>query len=159
LFLISGLTYQLSGTHELKSMGGFYRQRPWLALAFLIPALSLAGLPPLSGFFAKFIFIQAGVEVGSWWAVSFGLLVGLLTLFSMIKIWAEVFWKPAPETNPPVDLKAKLSAWMLTPVVMLAALTVAIGLYGESLYQLAEVAASQLLNPQGYIDAVLGGAR
>ena len=159
LFLISGLTYQLSGTHELKAMGGFYRQRPWLALVFLIPALSLAGLPPLSGFFAKFIVIQAGVEVGSWWAVGFGLLVGLLTLFSMIKIWAEVFWKAAPETDPPVDLTAKLSAWMLTPVVMLAAITVAIGLYGEPLYQLAEVAASQLLNPQGYIDAVLGGAR
>jgi multicomponent Na+:H+ antiporter subunit D len=77
----------------------------------------------------------------------------------MIKIWAEVFWKPAPAAEPPADLTAKLSAWMLTPVVMLAAITVAIGLYGELLYQLAEVAASQLLNPQGYIDAVLGGAR
>jgi multicomponent Na+:H+ antiporter subunit D len=159
LFLISGLTYQLAGTHELKAMGGFYRQRPWLALLFLIPALSLAGLPPLSGFFAKFIVIKAGVEAGSWWAVGFGLLVGLLTLFSMIKIWAEVFWKRPPETDPPIDLTGKLSAWMLSPVIMLAVITVAIGLYGEPLYQLAEVAANQLLNPQGYIDAVLGGVR
>lgn len=159
LFLISGLTYQLAGTHELKAMGGFYRQRPWLALLFLIPALSLAGLPPLSGFFAKFIVIKAGVEAGSWWAVGFGLLVGLLTLFSMIKIWAEVFWKRSPETDPPIDLTGKLSAWMLSPVIMLAVITVAIGLYGEPLYQLAEVAANQLLNPQGYIDAVLGGVR
>ncbi|MFT6968016.1 MAG: multicomponent Na+:H+ antiporter subunit D [Cellvibrionaceae bacterium] len=159
LFLISGLTYQLAGTHELKAMGGFYRQRPWLALLFLIPALSLAGLPPLSGFFAKFIVIKAGVEAGSWWAVGFGLLVGLLTLFSMIKIWAEVFWKRPPETDPPIDLTGKLSAWMLSPVIMLAVITVAIGLYGEPLYQLAEIAANQLLNPQGYIDAVLGGVR
>jgi multicomponent Na+:H+ antiporter subunit D len=159
LFLISGLTYQLAGTHELKAMGGFYRQRPWLALLFLIPALSLAGLPPLSGFFAKFIVIKAGVEAGSWWAVGFGLLVGLLTLFSMIKIWAEVFWKRPAETDPPIDLTGKLSAWMLSPVIMLAVITVAIGLYGEPLYQLAEVAANQLLNPQGYIDAVLGGVR
>jgi multicomponent Na+:H+ antiporter subunit D len=159
LFLISGLTYQLSGTHELKAMGGFYRQRPWLALVFLIPALSLAGLPPLSGFFAKYIVIKAGVEAGSWWAVGFGLLVGLLTLFSMIKIWAEVFWKGQPRTESPIDLTAKLSLWMLAPVIMLAVMTVAIGLYGEPLYQLAEVAANQLLNPQGYIDAVLGGEK
>lgn len=159
LFLISGLTYQLSGTHELKAMGGFYRQRPWLALVFLIPALSLAGLPPLSGFFAKYIVIKAGVEAGSWWAVGFGLLVGLLTLFSMIKIWAEVFWKRPPETDSPIDLSGKLSPWMLAPVILLSAITVGIGLFGEPLYQLAKVAASQLLNPQGYIDAVLGGAR
>jgi len=159
LFLISGLTYQLAGTHELKAMGGFYRQRPWLALVFLIPALSLAGLPPLSGFFAKYIVIKAGVEAGSWWAVGFGLLVGLLTLFSMIKIWAEVFWKSAPETDSPVDLSGHLSPWMLAPVIMLAMITVGIGFFGEPLYRLAEVAASQLLNPQGYIDAVLGGVR
>jgi multicomponent Na+:H+ antiporter subunit D len=159
LFLISGLTYQLSGTHELKAMGGFYRQRPWLALVFLIPALSLAGLPPLSGFFAKYIVIKAGVEAGSWWAVGFGLLVGLLTLFSMIKIWAEVFWKRPPETDSPIDLSGKLSPWMLAPVILLSVITVGIGLFGEPLYQLAKVAASQLLNPQGYIDAVLGGAR
>ena len=159
LFLISGLTYQLSGTHELKAMGGFYRQRPWLALVFLIPALSLAGLPPLSGFFAKYIVIKAGVEAGSWWAVGFGLLVGLLTLFSMIKIWAEVFWKRPPETDSPIDLSGKLSPWMLAPVILLSVITVGIGLFGEPLYQLAKVAASQLLNPQGYIDAVLGGVR
>jgi multicomponent Na+:H+ antiporter subunit D len=159
LFLISGLTYQLSGTHELKALGGLYRHRPWLGLLFLIPALSLAGLPPLSGFFAKYIVIKAGVEAGSWWAVGFGLLVGLLTLYSMIKIWAEVFWKPAPKTNPPVDFTAKLSPWILAPVIILAGMTVGIGLFGEPLYQLAEMAASQLLNPQGYIDAVLGGVQ
>lgn len=157
LFLISGLTFHLTGTHELKAMGGFYRQRPWLAVVFLIPALSLAGLPPLSGFFAKYIVIKAGIAAGSWWATGFALLVGLLTLFSMIKIWAEVFWKRDPDTESPKNLQQAISPWMLTPVIMLAAMTVMIGLLGEPLYQLADAAASQLLNPQGYIDAVLGG--
>ena len=48
---------------------------------------------------------------------------------------------------------------MLAPVIVLAVITVGIGLLGEPLYQLAEVAANQLLNPQGYIDAVLGGTK
>lgn len=52
LFLVSGITYRLLGSYDLKDLGGVYRQRPYLALLFLIPALSLAGIPPLSGFFS-----------------------------------------------------------------------------------------------------------
>ena len=157
LFLISGLTYQFFGTHEIKNMGGVYRQRPWLAVGFLISAMSLAGLPPLSGFFAKFVIIKAGVEASSWWATGFALLVGLLTLYSMIKIWAEVFWKTPPNSdNKNLETKT-LSLWMTAPVVILALMTVSIGIFGEYLLQVAEISASQLLNPSGYIDAVLGG--
>lgn len=156
LFLISGLTHQLTGTHELKQMGGLYRHRPWVAVAFVISAMSLAGLPPLSGFFAKFVVIKAGVEASAWWATAFALVVGLLTLYSMIKIWNEVFWKKAePELEKQVTSKV-LSPWMLLPVIMLAAMTVSIGIFGESLFQIAELAADQLLNRSGYINAVLG---
>jgi multicomponent Na+:H+ antiporter subunit D len=156
LFLVSGLTYQMLGTHELKHMGGLYKHRPWLAAGFFISAMSLAGLPPLSGFFAKFVVIKAGVEASAWWATGFGLFVGLLTLYSMIKIWAEVFWKAAPEE---VEVaKGPLSAWAVLPVVMLASMTVMIGIFGEPLLQIAEQSAGQLLDPQGYVQAVLGGA-
>lgn len=157
LFLISGITYQLQGTHELKNMGGLYRQHPWVSAGFFIAAMSLAGLPPLSGFFAKFVVIQSGVEAHSWWATGFALLVGLLTLYSMVKIWAEVFWKARPEANVTVTNAMRLSIWMAAPVAMLAALTVSIGVWGEPLLQIAQQAAEQLLNRQGYIDAVLGG--
>jgi multicomponent Na+:H+ antiporter subunit D len=160
LFLISGLTYQILGTHELKAMGGMYRHRPWLALGFFISAMSLAGIPPLSGFFAKFVVIKAGVDAGSWIATGFALLVGLLTLYSMIKIWAEVFWKKPPESlDDTVDhalTDNNPSLWLIAPVAMLALMTVSIGIWGEPLLQIAETAANQLLNPSGYIDAVLG---
>lgn len=156
LFLISGLTYQLLGTHDLKQMGGVYRHRPMLAVGFLVSAMSLAGLPPLSGFFAKFVVIQAGVEAGSWWATGFALLVGLLTLYSMIKIWAEVFWKAPDEASVQSLKSALLSPWMTLPVIMLASMTVGIGVFGEHLLVIARQSAEQLLNPQGYIQAVLG---
>ena len=156
LFLISGLTYQLTDTHELKRMGGVYRHRPWLAVGFLISAMSLAGLPPLSGFFAKFVVIKAGVEAESWWATGFALLVGLLTLYSMIKIWAEVFWKKPDDSMDSQVASRQLSVWMILPVVMLAAMTVSIGIWGEPLLQIAETSAEQLLDRSGYINAVLG---
>ena len=156
LFLISGLTYQLLGTHELKQMGGIYRHRPWLAVGFLISAMSLAGLPPLSGFFAKFMIIKAGVEAASWWATGFALLVGLLTLYSMTKIWANVFWK-APDSTAASQLTHQpLAFWMILPVILLASMTVAIGIWGEHSLHIAEQSAEQLLNRDGYIKAVLG---
>lgn len=156
LFLISGLSYQLLGTHELKYMGGLYRHKPWLAAGFFVSAMSLAGLPPLSGFFAKYLIIQAGVEANSWWATGFALLVGLLTLYSMIKIWASVFWSPAGEKAQEELKKQSLPLSMTLPVAMLALITVSIGIFGEPLILVADQAAAQLLNKEAYIEAVLG---
>ncbi|MEC9386166.1 Na+/H+ antiporter subunit D [Marinobacter sp. bablab_jr008] len=162
LFLVSGITYRLLGSYDLKDLGGVYRQRPYLALLFLIPALSLAGIPPLSGFFAKFVIVRATLESSEYLVAAVALLVGLLTLYSMIKIWAEVFWKKAPEHVTDVrrlngEIREKRSWAYYTPVVALAVCTLIIGLYGQPIYMLAESAAEQLMNPQLYIAAVLGG--
>ncbi|OFW17993.1 MAG: NADH/ubiquinone/plastoquinone [Acidobacteria bacterium RIFCSPLOWO2_02_FULL_59_13] len=164
LFLVSGIANSLRGTYQLKQLGGLYRDHPGLAFLFLVPAFSLAGVPPLSGFFAKLALIQAGLEVGQYFIVATALGVSLLTLFSMIKIWTEAFWKPEPatekvlladepetarQTRPPA-----LTLWV--PVVVLAALTVILGLAAEPFLSLALQASQQLMNPAGYIEAVLG---
>ncbi|MCG5511666.1 Na+/H+ antiporter subunit D [Ectothiorhodospira shaposhnikovii] len=157
LFLVSGLVYRLKGTYELKELGGMYRSHPMLAILFLIPALSLAGIPPLSGFFAKFILIRAGVEAEAWWIVGVALVVGLLTLYSMIKIWAEVFWKAQPEEHADRPVHGSVGSGVLYLTIGgMAALTVFIGLGAEPIYRIADAAAHQLLNPSLYIDAVLG---
>jgi len=164
LFLVSGFTYRLMGSYELKDLGGIYKYRPLLAILFLVPALSLAGIPPLSGFFAKFVVIRAALEAEAYLVTFVALLVGLLTLYSMIKIWAEVFWKKIPDHAKHTDeLKGKLNekhAWAYyIPMISLAVCTVFIGLYGQPIYELAEMSARQLMNPQLYIDAVLGGGQ
>ncbi|RAU19814.1 Na+/H+ antiporter subunit D [Nitrincola tibetensis] len=160
LFLISGIVHRLLGTYDLKQLGGVYKDRPYLSILFLIPALSLAGLPPLSGFFAKFIIIRAGIEAEAWVVTAIALIVGLLTLYSMIKIWAEVFWKPLPENHSTVDsnpsTKPSSLAFLYIPVVLLGACTLFIGLNGQPIYEIAEASAKQLLNPALYIEAVLG---
>lgn len=163
LFLISGITYRLTGTYELKSLGGLYRDKPGLALLFLVPALSLAGLPPLSGFFAKFIVIKAGIEAEAYVVTAVALIVGLLTLYSMIKIWAEVFWKARPEAGQGNETTAALpvrhGVMLYVPVVALVACTLFIGLNGQPIYEMADISATQLLDRGAYIDAVLGGPR
>ncbi|SFR55013.1 multisubunit sodium/proton antiporter, MrpD subunit [Marinobacter daqiaonensis] len=162
LFLVSGIVYRIFGSYELRDLGGVYRHKPLLAVLFLIPALSLAGVPPLSGFFGKLILIRASLESGEWVVSGITLLVGLLTLYSMIKIWAEVFWKPVPDHITDTarlegsEKLAKHSWAYYFPVIALATCTVLIGVWGQPIYELAEMAADQLTNPGGYIQAVMG---
>lgn len=164
LFLISGVVYRLSGTYQLKKLGGLYQTSPGVAILFLIPALSLAGIPPLSGFWAKFTLIRAGLEVEQYAIVITALGVGLLTLFSMTKIWAEAFWKEKSEAGDEDQARmsqAKLGqTWLslLLPIFILATMTITIGLATEPVFRLATQAAEQLLNPADYIRAVLGGS-
>jgi multicomponent Na+:H+ antiporter subunit D len=87
------------------------------------------------------------------------LLVGLMTLFSMTKIWAEVFWKkPAAGFEPHCGNVTKVERWLLlAPVAGLALLTLAIGFFPQYFFNFADLAAAQLLAPENYIRAVLGG--
>lgn len=154
LFLVSGVVKKIYGTTELKKTGGLYGPYPWLAVFFLISALSLAGVPPLSGFFAKFVLVKSGLEIHRYGIVAVALGVGLLTLFSMTKIWNEVFWKAAPEKH---SASAPFSqvGWMI-PIAGLALITVWIGFMSGPLFELTTKTAEQLMNPDIYISAVLG---
>lgn len=143
LFLISGMVLHLLGTHQLKNLGGLYRAYPGVSFLFLIPALSLAGLPPLSGFFAKLALVRAGLETGQFAIVAVALGVSLLTLFSMMKIWNEAFWKPSGEDDPPPTRSVPTALWL--PTAGLALLTILVGLAAGPLLVFSMRAAEQLL--------------
>jgi multicomponent Na+:H+ antiporter subunit D len=156
LFLIGGIVRRLRGTEQLERMGGLYRQGPWLAALFLVPALSLAGIPPLSGFWAKLAMIRAGLAAEAWLVVAAALAAGVMTLMSMMKIWNEAFWKPQPDDVPLPAAAAGRGAMALlvAPAVGLAVLTILIGLFPGPLFELAGRAASELLDPSVYQAAV-----
>lgn len=152
LFLIGGIIGRRSGTQALAKTGGLYAKAPWLAVLFLIPAMSLGGIPPLSGFFAKFALVKEGLALGQWAVVAIALAVGLLTLYSMIKIWNEAFWKNPPAGDRLPD--RKVPRMMIAPAVMLALCTVAFGLFPAVFIDFSLRAADQLLDPSAYIEAV-----
>jgi multicomponent Na+:H+ antiporter subunit D len=154
LFFVSGVVQRLRGTSDIHRLGGLYRASPLLAVLFLIPALSLAGIPPLSGFFAKLALVEAGLAEERFAIVAVALVVSLLTLLSMTRIWAEAFWKPAP---PDACWAAPTPTGVLAPIVVLTALAVAIGVLAEPVLTLSTRAAEQLLDPAEYIRVVQGG--
>lgn len=159
LFLVGGVINRLQGSYNLKQLGGLYKANLGLSALFFVPALALAGIPPLSGFWAKFAIVRGALEAGQYGLVAVGLFVSMLTLYSMIKIWTYAFWsqRPAEFNRPLPQLPAGELFPRLAPPVVLALLTVWFGVYGGPLFSLSLQAAEQLLNRQAYIQAVLGG--
>lgn len=157
LFLIGGFIERKYGSSQLEQLGGAYKAMPWLAFLFLVPAFSLAGFPPLSGFWGKFLVIKSSLQAEYYWLAGTALLVGLLTVFSMTKIWSEAFWKKSEPDRTAKALPGNVQWLYCVPIAVLTTFTLVIGIVAEPFYQFSVQAAEQLLNPNEYIRAVLGG--
>jgi multicomponent Na+:H+ antiporter subunit D len=156
LFLVEGLVEQETGTSRLDDVGGMARQSGWMAALFLLPALSLAGLPPFSGFVGKFGLVAAGFSAEQYVLVGVALVGSLFTLVSMVKIWTGIFWgevMPEPTRSErgilrhrPVEASATFAC-----VAMGLAIAVAAG----PIYDLCLRAAEGLVDPGSYVQAVI----
>lgn len=158
LFLVAGMVNRRAGSSRLSEVGGLLRTAPIIALLFAVPALSLAGLPPFSGFIAKFTLVDAGVSDRAWVVVAASLAVGLMTLYSMTKIWAGVFWgepEAEPRRAPRADGRLGSPLGMILPTAALALASLAVTVWAGPLYGVAQRASADLLEPAGYIEAVL----
>jgi multicomponent Na+:H+ antiporter subunit D len=147
LFLIAGVVRRLHRSEALDGVRGLARSQPLLAAVFLVAALSLAGVPPLSGFWAKLMILQAGLAAEQYALVAVAALTGLVTLISMMKIWLEAFAGAPPRDAP--RLPRRDAIVLLGPAVALALITVAIGLAPGWLFEVASRAADQLLAAAG----------
>lgn len=81
------------------------------------------------------------------------LIVGLLTLFSMLKIFIYVFWGEQKHSEAQANIKV---GSLLLPIVPLVLLTIVLGFAAEPMFTFSLQVADQLLTPSTYIDAVLG---
>jgi multicomponent Na+:H+ antiporter subunit D len=152
LFLVGGSILRLNGTDQLARTGGLWRVAPWLGIGFLLQAMSLAGLPPLSGFWGKFMIIQEGFTQGEWVLVVLSLVASVLTLMSMLKIWLGAFWNAAPADRPVVATGSTRA--MSAVVVGMAAVSLCIGLGAEKFVSIAKHAADEVLDRAGYVERV-----
>lgn len=153
LFLYCGATEKVTGTTDLKKMSGLLKTHPYLAWLFFISAISLAGIPPLSGFFAKFALVLGGLDAGNYFIVFVSLVVGLLTLFSMVKIFMYVFLGPPSLT--PEQAKERKVGKLLLPGIPLVIISFLMGIFAEPIFVFLEATAYQMLDPTIYINSVL----
>ncbi len=162
LFLIGGIVEKTTGTGALHRLGGLAKKMPFLGVLFMLAALSLAGIPPLSGFFGKLALVQAGIATRDafvYVTTGVSLVVSLLTLTSMVKIWAGAFWGE-PDEPPPFEKKFSmeripLPKLMTFSTAAMVAVTLAIALWVEPIYGLSTRAAESLLDSSEYVKVVM----
>ena len=154
LFLIAGIVRRHHGTERLSSLGDTARAHPFLAVLFLISGLSLAGVPPLSGFWAKLGVIRAALDAGAIAIVVVAVVTSLLTLLSMLKIWFGAFAgdPPSPPAAGPAPRRAVLA--MYGAATALALVTLAFSLAPDLLFTVALQVADELT-----VAVPAGGAR
>ncbi len=154
LFLVGGIIRHQAGSFDLRDVGGLFSRRPLLAVVFAVPALSLVGIPLLSGFWAKLLVVRACFAQSAYLWGAAALVVGGLTLYSMAKVWVEAFWKPHPleeesatAFTPMQMVPPALPRTALTVCALLALITLAIGLYPQPLLDFSDAAARALAWP------------
>lgn len=151
VFLIGGTIIHITGTSNLKEISGLIRHHPRLGWMFFIAALSMVGIPPLSGFLGKVFITQGSFEAGYYWLGGIGLLASLFILYSMIKIFMNAFWG---ETTLSVEEEKGTTKGLLLPIALLTIASLTLGIGAEGIAGYVSQAAEELLNPSLYIHAV-----
>ena len=205
LLLVASAIEHTYGSGQLDRVAGLRTREHLVTGVFVIGSLSLVGLPPFSGFVAKYALVLASADAGV--VVVGGLLVvvSLFVLMAMMKVWAEMFnGKRHPDvelvaaeerirtrkglydddyvdddevareaahavehTDPPRGIigadddphehrGTRVRFTLILPALILGGLSVALGLGGEFLVQLAEQASNSLLDTSDYVRAVIG---
>ncbi|WP_076609534.1 complex I subunit 5 family protein [Natronorubrum thiooxidans] len=150
LFLSVGAVRTATGTSRLADLGGLARRSPPLAIAFFVAALSLVGIPPLSGFFGKFLVFDAAARAETVPVLVLLLVGSLLTIAYATRTWNRSFWgvqSPAVEDATPDSVQVAV-------LLGLAAAILAVGVGFEPVYRFADAAATAALDSEAYVDAV-----
>jgi NADH-quinone oxidoreductase subunit N len=101
-FAIVILFARSAGSEEIADYAGLSRRSPGLALALLVAFLSLAGMPPLSGFVAKFYVFAAAVESELIWLAFVGVLNAIVGLYYYLTVLKVVYLYRSEEEDRPI---------------------------------------------------------
>ena len=153
LFMLIGIIIYVTGTSDLRKMGGLMKTYPALGWFYLIAAFGLAGIPPLSGFIGKLLIIKGGFDAGNMWSSLFILASSLLVLLSVIRIFIFAFW--GEEKGELVRVDSRQYRTLFIPTVLLVIVTILYGVGAEWLTPFMGDAAKLLNDPSIYIDGVM----
>jgi len=168
LYLAAGMINNAAGSFRLSKGAGLYKASPLMSIFFFILFLSVAGLPPFSGFLPKIMLVSASLNTGFTWLAATILVAGLLTTIAVSRVWLLMFWRNEVSeavdegSSPMPDLKDSEhppqvnSAPTWFAVGALVVVVTLLGLQPEWVLGLLDPGAETLLSPDAYIDSVFG---
>jgi len=138
LFLCAGIVIHATHKRDIREMGGLIKTMPVTAVAFLVCALSVIGIPPFGGFFSKFLVIMGTLNAGQTALAAVALFTAVLTMFYLMKAFSQIFLgdvkEPAHEGTPS----------MVFVVATLAFLSLAAGFLVSYPMKLVNIATSNI---------------
>ncbi|HEX4064844.1 MAG TPA: NADH-quinone oxidoreductase subunit N [Acidobacteriaceae bacterium] len=114
-----------AGVDRLEDLAGLYRRAPGLSLCMLVFLLSLAGIPPLAGFFGKFYLFTAALSaephLGLLWLVVLAVAMSAVSLYYYLRVLKYVYVAPEPADALPmqVSLITRVTLWVLAALVVI----------------------------------------
>ena len=155
LFLLAGSIASRRGSqadHFAADVG--MADRLVLGSLFFVGAVLVAGLPPLSGFLGKFFTLRAALEHPAMpWIVSVVLITSLLAMIALARSGSVLFYR---SQAAPATMRTPALVQELMPIGGLLLLCLALVIWAGAAHDFAQTTAEQLLQPQAYIEAVLG---
>jgi NADH-quinone oxidoreductase subunit N len=131
-FLVLYLVMQSrAGDDSIDSFNGLVKKKPLLAGSMTIALLSLSGIPPLAGFFAKYFIFVAAISQGFYWLVGIAIIGSLIGVYYYFKIIIAMFFN-APKDDGPIDVPSDQSALLF----VLSLLILVLGILPEVISRL-----------------------
>jgi formate hydrogenlyase subunit 3/multisubunit Na+/H+ antiporter MnhD subunit len=124
LFLCAGNIEQGTGERNIKNLGGLAKTMPVTAVAFILCAFSVMGIPPFGGFFSKFMVIGGAVNAGQNWIALVFIADAVMTVIYLLRVFTSVFMGPEK-----IPAKTEGSPGMLASVSLLAFLSLLGGIF------------------------------
>ncbi|EKQ51967.1 NADH-quinone oxidoreductase subunit L, partial [Clostridium sp. Maddingley MBC34-26] len=158
LFLGAGSIIHAIGVQDIFKMGGLIKKMKLVSLTFIIASLSLAGIPPLSGFFSKDEILTVTYEHGYIFLYYLGLITAFLTAFYMARLVFIVFFGEEREKHS----VHKISWCMTVPLIILSVFSVAYGFINETFasyiyFQTSQIPEANLMVMDESVAAAFGG--
>ena len=135
-----------SGNHDIDNYRGFSSRKPFLALVLAVFLIAQAGVPPTSGFYAKFSVISAVVDERTYPLAVVAMVVAVAAAFIYIRLLVVMFFQPAQEPVPADSAQKSLPPLTISGLLVIAVLfTIAMGIYPGPLLDMAQAAAQFLV--------------
>jgi NADH-quinone oxidoreductase subunit N len=119
-FFVITLVMRHLATEDISSLAGLNQRSPLLAATLTIAMVSLAGIPPLAGFFGKFLLLKAVIQTAQvtgnhgYYCLAFTALVGvIISLYYYFGVIRAIYWSKEPADLAPIEISApaKISIW------------------------------------------------
>jgi len=139
LFLGAGVVEQQCGERNIDKLGGLMKSMPLTGVGFLFCSLSIMGLPPFGGFYAKFMVILAMVKEGHFLIAALAILAAILTMLYLFRLFNGIFLGKMSISNKPEKSRS-----MVGCVLTLGIISLIMGLFISQIIVLPELAIASL---------------